>query len=194
MPRRRLHSLREKRASRGAFPEELAERASRRVVPEESAKRASRRAVPEELAERASRRVVTSFVALAATALLLAGCAGQASVSSTPLDHYKGEPHGITAPASSAGGAPWAVWMKKDGSEFAVTLYGSAECPPYATGYKVTAPDEITMKLKKAGDDCPDGYAPFTTVFQTPPSLDRQVTIQFTAQSTHFYLSPVKKK
>jgi hypothetical protein len=139
-------------------------------------------------------RILGSLAALAAAGLLLAGCASQASVSSDPLDQYKGEPKGVDAPASSAGGAPWAVWMKKDGSEFAVTLYGSADCPPFATGYKVTAPDEITMKLKKATDACADGYTPFTTVFQTPPSLDREVTIQFTAQNTHFYLSPVKKK
>ncbi|WP_344791364.1 hypothetical protein [Gryllotalpicola daejeonensis] len=139
-------------------------------------------------------RFARGLVALAAVGLLLAGCAQQASVSPDPLDHYKGEPKGVDAPASSAGGAPWAVWMKKDGSEFAVTLYGSAECPPYATGYKVTAPDQITMKVKDAGDDCPEGYAPFTTVFQTPNNLDRNVTIQFTAQSTHFYLAPIKKK
>ena len=139
-------------------------------------------------------RLARSVIALAAAGLLLAGCAGQKSVSPDPVASYKGEPKGVTAPASSAGGAPWAVWMKKDGSEFAVTLYGSADCPPYATGYKVTAPDQITMKLKKAGDDCPDGYAPFTTVFETPNNLDRNVTIQFTAQDTHFYLAPVKKK
>lgn len=132
--------------------------------------------------------------ALAAAALVLAGCASQASVSPDPVASYKGEPKGVTAPASSAGGAPWAVWMTKDGSEFAVTLYGSTECPPYATGYKVTAPDQITMKVKKATDSCPDGYTPFTTVFQTPSSLDRGVHIQFTAQNTHFYLAPVKKK
>ena len=142
---------------------------------------------------RALRRFATP-VALAAAALLLAGCAGQASVSPDPVEHYQGEPKGVTAPASSAGGAPWAVWMKKDGSEFAVTLYGSTDCPPYATGYKITAPDQITMKVKKATDSCPDGYTPYTTVFRTPSGLDRQVTIQFTAQSTHFYLSPVKKK
>jgi len=84
--------------------------------------------------------------------------------------------------------------MKSDGSEFAVTLYGSAKCPPYATGYKVTAPDEITMKVAATPSGCPQGYSPFTTVFQTPHNLDPKVTIQFTAQETHFYLSPVKKK
>ncbi|WP_344776696.1 hypothetical protein [Gryllotalpicola kribbensis] len=139
-------------------------------------------------------RLMKGFAALAAAGLLLAGCAQQASVSPDPVEHYKGEPKGVTAPASSAGGAPWAVWMDKAGDEFAVTLYGSADCPPYATGYKVTAPDQITMKLKKAAGDCPDGYMPFTTVFQTPPNLDREVTIQFTAQQTHFYLAPIKKK
>jgi len=140
------------------------------------------------------RRFAVCAAALAAAALLLAGCAQQASVSPDPIAHYRGEPKGVTAPASSAGGAPWAVWMKKDGSEFAVTLYGSPDCPPYATGYRVTAPDEITMKVKKATDACAEGYTPFTTVFQTPSSLDRDVTIQFTAQDVHFYLAPVKKK
>ncbi|HEY0249217.1 MAG TPA: hypothetical protein VGC45_13225 [Gryllotalpicola sp.] len=143
-------------------------------------------------ASRARRLAVVA--ALAAGALLLSGCAQQASVSSKPLARYQGEPKGVQAPAASAGGAPWAVWMKKDGSEFAVTLYGSQKCPPEASGYKVTAPDEITMRLPKAADACGDGYTPYTTVFQTPPSLDRYVTIQFTAQDTHFYLAPVKKK
>ncbi len=140
---------------------------------------------------------IRRFAALAAVcagALLLAGCAQQASVSPDPVRAYQGEPKGVQAPASSAGGAPWATWMKTDGSEFAVTLYGSAKCPPEATGYKVTAPDEITMKLPKSTDACGEGYTPYTTVFQTPRNLDRYVTIQFTAQDTHFYLSPVKKK
>jgi hypothetical protein len=139
------------------------------------------------------RRLAKSFAALAA-ALMLAGCAGQASVSPDPVATYKGEPKGVDAPASSAGGAPWAVWMKKDGSEFAVTLYGSKDCPPFATGYKISAPDEITMKVAKSTDACAEGYTPYTTVFETPHNLDRYVTIQFTAQQTHFYLAPVKKK
>jgi hypothetical protein len=139
-------------------------------------------------------RLVACLSALAAAGLLLAGCAGQASVSADPVEHYKGEPKGIAAPAASAGGAPWAAWMNKQASEFAVTLYGSPDCPPYATGYKVTAPDEITMKLAKSSESCKDGYTPFTTVFQTPQTLDPHVTIQFTAQNTHFYLAPVKKK
>jgi len=141
-------------------------------------------------------RLLTSLVAAATAAVLLAGCSGQASVSPDPMASYKGEPKGVEAPASSAGGAPWAVWMKSDGSEFAVTFYGSAKCPPYATGYKVTAPDEITMKLTKAAaaDSCDQGYTPYTTVFQTPKNVDMYVTIQFTGQQTHFYLAPIKKK
>jgi hypothetical protein len=84
--------------------------------------------------------------------------------------------------------------MKPDSSEFAVTLYGSPKCPPYATGYRVTAPDEITMTVKPAPSGCPQGYSPFTTVFLRPHNLDPAVTIQFTAQDTHFYLAPLKKK
>lgn len=139
-------------------------------------------------------RLLTSLLALAAAGLLLSGCAAQASVSPNPMASYRGEPKGVAAPASSAGGAPWAVWMKSDSSEFAVTLYGSAKCPPYATGYKVTAPDEITMKLAPTPSGCPLGYSPFTTVFQRPKNLDPKVTIQFTAQDTHFYLAPDNKK
>ncbi|MFC4243572.1 hypothetical protein ACFOYW_09315 [Gryllotalpicola reticulitermitis] len=139
-------------------------------------------------------RLLPSAVAVAAVAMLLAGCSAQSSVSSTPMSTYSGEPKGVEAPASSAGGAPWAVWLKSDGSEFAVTLYGSAKCPPYATGYKVTAPDEITMKLAPTPSGCPEGYSPFTTVFQRPRNLDPKVTIQFTAQETHFYLAPPSKK
>jgi hypothetical protein len=132
--------------------------------------------------------------AACAGALTLAGCAPQASVSSKPITAYKGEPKGIEAPASSAGGAPWAVWLDKDGDEFAVTLYGSDQCPPKATGYKVVSADQITITLPKQADSCGDGYTPYTTEFRTPPNLDRYVTIQFTAQQTHFYLAPVKKK
>ncbi|MCL2516739.1 MAG: hypothetical protein FWD85_12465 [Microbacteriaceae bacterium] len=139
------------------------------------------------------RRLVSACATAAVVTVLLAGC-GQAAVSPDPQTSYKGEPKGIQASAASAGGAPWAAWMKKDGSEFAVTLYGSTKCPPYATGYTVTAPDEITMKLAKAAADCGDGYTPYTTVFETPRNLDRNVTIQFTAQDTHFYLAPVGKK
>jgi hypothetical protein len=138
-------------------------------------------------------RLLTSLVAAATAAVLLAGCSTQSSVSPDPQSTYAGEPKGVDAPASSAGGAPWAVWMKSDGSQFAVTLYGSAKCPPYATGYKVTAPDEITMKLAPEPSGCPQGYSPFTTVFDRPHNLDPNVTIQFTAQDTHFYLAPAKK-
>jgi len=142
---------------------------------------------------RFSLRLATAAAVCAGT-LALSGCAHEASVSSKPITSYKGEPKGIVAPASSAGGAPWAVWLKKDGSEFAVTLYGSPQCPPKATGYKVVSADQITIKLAKSADACGDGYTPYTTEFETPPDLDRYVTIQFTAQQTHFYLSPVKKK
>lgn len=133
-------------------------------------------------------------MAVAVATVLLAGCSAQASVSPNPQATYAGEPKGVEAPASSAGGAPWAVWMKSDSSEFAVTLYGSAKCPPYATGYKVTAPDEITVTVAPQPSGCLQGYSPFTTLFERPRNLDPNVTIQFTAQDTHFYLAPVKKK
>jgi hypothetical protein len=139
------------------------------------------------------RRIVSACATAAAVAIVLAGCA-PAAVSPDPQASYKGEPKGVKASAASAGGAPWAAWMDAKGDRFAVTLYGSPDCPPYATGYKVVSPDEITMKLAKAADACADGYTPYTTVFETPPSLDREVTIQFTAQDTHFYLAPIAKK
>ena len=140
----------------------------------------------------AARRLASAIAVSAGVVALLAGCA--ASVSPNPQASYKGEPKGVQASSASAGGAPWAAWMDKSGDEFAVTLYGSAKCPPYAAGYTVNAPDEITMTLTKGADACGDGYTPYTTVFQTPRNLDRAVTIQFTAQDTHFYLAPVKKK
>ncbi|WP_022882949.1 YgdI/YgdR family lipoprotein [Gryllotalpicola ginsengisoli] len=139
-------------------------------------------------------RLLATLAVAAGAVLVLAGCGSHASVSTKPVESYKGEPKGVEAPASSAGGAPWAVWMTKDGDEFAVVLYGSDKCPPKATGYKVTAPDEITIKVAKQADSCTDGYSPWTTVFDTPSNLDRYVHIQFTAQDTHFYLAPVKKK
>lgn len=130
----------------------------------------------------------------ASLAVTLVGC-GKASISSKPVEDYKGEVKGVDAPASSAGGAPWAAWTQKSGDEFAITMYGSSDCPPVASGYKVKAPDEVSITLKSypAAQGCEQDYAAHTTVFQTPSNMDRWVTIQFTAQGVHFYLSPVKK-
>ncbi len=126
---------------------------------------------------------------VAALALLLAGCGAPGPVPSTPVTAYPGEPQGVEAPAYSAGGVPFAVWLD-NGAEFAVTLYGTTACPARATDYRVDAPDEVDIAVS---GDCPLEYLPYTTVFATPASVDTGVTVQFTAQGMHFYLPPAGK-
>jgi hypothetical protein len=101
-------------------------------------------------------------------ALSLAGCS---TSSSKPVDEYAGEPKGVEAPASSAGGAAYAVWMK-NGGQFAITLYGSSSCPPKIASVSVMSGTRLKATLAPApGGVCSRDYAPHTTVFATPSGV-----------------------
>lgn len=105
---------------------------------------------------------------LAALALVLTGCSQSAS---GPVEHYKGEPKGVEAPARSAGGAVYAVWMEK-GARFAITLYGSSSCPPVAATYRVSGANKVKVTLEKPpARACTADYAPHTSVFETPSAI-----------------------
>lgn len=132
------------------------------------------------------RRALAPAAACAAL-LALAGCSSPGPVPTAPVTSYPGEPKGVDAPDYSAGGVPFAVWLD-GGDRFAVTLYGTDDCPARVAKYRVDAPDEVVLTV--AGD-CPLEYLPYTTVFATPPTVDRRVTIRFTAQGMNFYLPPV---
>jgi hypothetical protein len=115
-------------------------------------------------------RVRLPFAAagLVLVALALAGCS---TSSSKPIDEYSGEPKGVEAPASSAGGAAYAVWMK-NGGQFAITLYGSSSCPPKVASVSVVAGNQVRATLAPApGGVCTRDYVPHTTVFATPSGV-----------------------
>jgi hypothetical protein len=113
-------------------------------------------------------RVPVLAVALVASALALTGCT--ASVTK-PAEEYSGEPKGVEAPASSAGGAAWAVWMK-NGEQIAIVLYGSSSCPPKVATIGVTSSTQVKATLAPApGGICTRDYVPHTTIFPTPSAV-----------------------
>jgi hypothetical protein len=139
---------------------------------------------------RARSRIVISLC-LAVTALSLAGCS---STSTTPITNYAGEPKGVEAPPSSAGGAPFSVWLKK-GTQFTITTYGSSTCPPIGTGLTVTGSNKITIAIKTYPKDkiCTMDYAPHTTVFGTPGQVDPHKDAKITVQDVRFTLQALPK-
>lgn len=113
-------------------------------------------------------RPLTSVAALLAAALLLTGCTGG---QVKPETDYAGEPKGVQAPASSAGGASWGAWMQS-GKQFGIVLYGSSTCPPTVQSVKVTASNQLEATLSPAsGGVCTHDLVPHTTVFATPSSV-----------------------
>ncbi|KRC45364.1 hypothetical protein ASE16_19030 [Leifsonia sp. Root227] len=123
---------------------------------------------------------------VAAVGLLLAGLAltGCTSASSKPVDDYAGEPKGVDAPASSAGGAAWAVWMKS-GDQFAMVLYGSSSCPPKVASVSVTASNQLKATLAPApGGICTRDYVPHTTIFDTPSGVTTSSDVSITLPDT----------
>lgn len=110
-------------------------------------------------------RPLTSLVAVAAAVVLLAGCS---STQIKPVSDYAGEPRGVEAPASSAGGASWATWMQS-GKQFGIVLYGSSTCPPTVESVKVVASNQLEATLAPApGGVCTHDLVPHTTIFATP--------------------------
>ena len=114
-------------------------------------------------------------VAALATVAVLAGCS---SAPGRPLEDYAGEPKGVDAPASSAGGAAWAAWLE-DGTQFAIVLYGSSSCPPKVQNVSATGDATITATLAPApGGICTHDYVPHTTVFATPDRISKDAEVK----------------
>lgn len=108
---------------------------------------------------------MTSLLAGAAAVLLLAGCSG---TQVKPVTDYAGEPKGVEAPASSAGGASWATWMQS-GKQLGIVLYGSSTCPPTVQSVSVVASNQLQATLAPAsGGVCTHDLVPHTTVFARP--------------------------
>jgi len=123
---------------------------------------------------------------VAVVGVLLAGLAltGCTAASSKPVEDYSGEPKGVEAPASSAGGAAWAVWMK-DGDRFAIVLYGSSTCPPTVASVSVTASNQLKAMLEPApGGVCTRDYVPHTTIFETPSGVTTTSDVTITLPDT----------
>jgi len=124
-------------------------------------------------------RAARSAAAIAST-LALAGCS---AAPTPPVDDYKGEPRGIQAPARSAGGAEYAVWLDK-GNRFAITLYGSSSCPPVAATMRVAGANKVKVTLKPTRKGpCTADYAPHTSVFDTPSALRIGTPVHITVAS-----------
>jgi hypothetical protein len=118
-------------------------------------------------------RTTTRLLPAVAAILVVAALAGCSTAPGKPVDDYAGEPKGVDAPASSAGGASWAAWL--DGGErFAIVLYGSSTCPPTVATVSATANDSITATLAPApGGVCTHDFVPHTTVFATPDRIGK---------------------
>lgn len=119
---------------------------------------------------------------MAVVAILLAGLAltGCTSASSKAVDDYAGEPKGVDAPASSAGGAAWAAWMQS-GKQFAIVLYGSSSCPPKVASVSVTQSNQLKATLEPApGGICTRDYVPHTTIFDTPSGVTTTSDVSIT--------------
>ncbi|MGO4301247.1 hypothetical protein [Leifsonia sp. RAF41] len=125
-------------------------------------------------------RLVSAIAALA-TVAVLAGCS---TAPSRPLEGYAGEPKGVDAPASSAGGASWTAWLE-DGTQFAIVLYGSSTCPPKVQNVAATADDTITATLAPApGGICTHDIVPHTTVFSTPERITKTAEVKVVMPDT----------
>ncbi|ANF31626.1 hypothetical protein A0130_08025 [Leifsonia xyli] len=118
---------------------------------------------------RTAARLLPAIAAVVAAASL-AGCTGSPN---RPVDDYSGEPKGVQPPASSAGGASWAVWLE-DGDQLAIVLYGSSTCPPKVQNVTATSSTQITATLAPApGGICTRDFVPHTTVFGTPDRITK---------------------
>lgn len=126
-------------------------------------------------------RLIPALAALTAVAAL-AGCS---SAPGRPVENYAGEPKGVDAPASSAGGASWAAWLD-DGAQFAIVLYGSSTCPPTVDHIRAGGDATITATLAPApGGICTHDFVPHTTVFTTPQGTTKtsEVSVELPDQT-----------
>ncbi|GAB3393407.1 hypothetical protein GCM10027568_22420 [Humibacter soli] len=141
------------------------------------------------------RRLAHVVMASAVALLTVAALAGCAENSTKAVTNYKGEPKGVEAPPSSAGGAPFSVWLK-GGDQFTVTLYGSSTCPPVASSYKLTGHNkvELTIPLPDASKPCTMDYVPHTTVFATSNTIDRKADVSISGQGQSWVLKAMSSK
>lgn len=137
-------------------------------------------------------RFAAASVAASAVVLVLAGCSQN---SAKPVTDYRGEPKGVEAPPSSAGGAPFSVWLE-NGDQFTVTLYGSSSCAPIATRFKLTGHNRVELTVPKPDKNkpCTADYAPHTTVFATPNTIDRHSDVSITGQGMTWTLAGIPSK
>ena len=135
------------------------------------------------------RRLAHTVLASAVAVLAVAALAGCTQNSTKPITDYKGEPKGVEAPASSAGGAPFSVWLK-GGDQFSVTLYGSSTCPPRATRFALTGHNKVELTISKAAKNKVGtmDYVPHTTVFSTPNTIDRTSDVSISGQGLTWVL------
>ncbi|NEN04622.1 hypothetical protein G3T36_01930 [Diaminobutyricibacter tongyongensis] len=111
------------------------------------------------------------ILGIAGALVVLAALAGCSTSMSHPVTDYKGEPKGVVPPASSAGGAAYAVWLK-GGAQFAIVLYGSSTCPPTVASVETIASNQLkATPAPITGSVCTQDYVPHTTVFATPSSV-----------------------
>lgn len=138
-------------------------------------------------------RVARTAGALVLAGLLALGLSACGN-SATPVKDYPGEPRGVPAPPSSAGGAAFSVWLE-GGNQFTVTLYGSSGCPPVGTGYTLKAKNWVVVQVKDYGNRaCTADYVPHTTVFSTPNTIDRNRDVTITAKGQTFVLAGLPQK
>ncbi|WP_243062247.1 hypothetical protein [Humibacter sp. RRB41] len=142
------------------------------------------------------RRFAHTVMASAVAVLAVVALAGCAQNSTKPITDYKGEPKGVDAPANSAGGAPFSVWLK-GGDQFSVTLYGSSTCPPRVTRFALTGHNKMELTVPDPaakGKICTMDYVPHTTVFSTPNTIDRKSDVSITGQSMTWVLNALTSK
>lgn len=112
--------------------------------------------------------LVLAIIALLGAVVGLTGCSGDSVRASSD---YAGEPKGVEAPASSAGGASWATWLQ-GGRQIGIVLYGSSTCPPRIQSIAVESATVLKATLAPvSGGVCTTDFAPHTTVFTTPSKL-----------------------
>lgn len=109
-----------------------------------------------------------------------------------PDSDYAGEPKGVQAPASSAGGASWATWLQ-NGKQFGIVIYGSSTCPPTVQSVKVIADNQLEATLSPAsGGICSADLAPHTTVFTRPSGVTTTSDVTVKLPDATLTIPPVR--
>lgn len=111
------------------------------------------------------RRAWWALTAIAATSLLLVGCAAS-SVADTVT---AGAPDGVELDPLDAG--PQAVWIEP-GERFAVVTWGSSSCPAVATGLVAETDRRMLLTFATPSDGpCTADLAPMTHEFVLPDTI-----------------------